>query len=133
MVFYPEDHRLGKAEEVIILPILNEYFGRKISAYEEQTSKHDFYCDEYNYEVKSRWNTLKKYPTTMITLNKIAGDKKIILLFNFTDCLAYIEYSAEQFAKYEVKMFSRARIKSDEKEHIYIPIEDLTIIQTKIK
>jgi len=64
----------------------------------------------------------------MITENKICGDKKIILLFNFTDALYYIEYNEEQFSHYERKQFSRAGYKWDEKTHLFIPINDLKFI-----
>lgn len=131
MVHYPQSYNFGKLEEQIVLPMLREHFGRDIRPYTERYSKHDFYDDEYNYEVKSRTNTLAKYPTTMITGDKVAGDKKLIFLFNFVDCLAYIEYNPETFAKYQQQMFSRARISTDEKPHIYIPIEDLVVIKRK--
>jgi hypothetical protein len=63
----------------------------------------------------------------MITRNKTTKptSKQIVLLFNFTDGLYYIEYNQEQFSKYETKMFSRAKQEWDEKEHVYIPIADL--------
>ena len=115
MVHYPTSYKFGKAEENIVLPILSEHFGRAIRPYEERYSKHDFYCEEYNYEVKSRTNTLNKYPTTMITADKVTGDKKLIFIFNFVDCLAYIEYNEETFKRYETQMFSRAKIATDEK------------------
>jgi hypothetical protein len=107
---------------------LKTFFKRDIKRSENEKAKHDYYDDEYNYEVKSRTNTYSKYPTTMITENKICGSKKLILLFNFTDGLYYIEHNEEQFAKYERKMFSRAGYKWDEKIHVYIPIKDLTFI-----
>lgn len=131
MVHYPNSYKFGKAEEEIVLPILRTHFGRDIQPYEQRYAKHDFFDDEYNYEVKSRTNTIGKYPTTMITGDKIAGNKKLIFLFNFVDCLAYIEYNAETFAKYEQQMFSRAKMRMDEKPHIYIPIEDLVVITRK--
>ena len=37
----------------------------------------------------------------------------------------------ETFKKYPKKKFSRAQIKADEKEHIFIPIQDLKIISLK--
>jgi hypothetical protein len=131
MVHYPSSYKFGKNEETLILPILSEHFGRNILPYEERYAKHDFFCEEYNYEVKSRTNTLAKYPTTMITADKVAGDKKLMFIFNFVDCLAVIEYNEERFAKYERQMFSRAQIATDEKIHLFIPIGDLEIIKTK--
>jgi hypothetical protein len=131
MVHFHNSYIFGKREEVLILPIISEHFGREIKPYEERYAKHDFYCTEYNYEVKSRTNTFAKYPTTMITSNKVTGDKKLIFVFNFVDCLAVIEYNEERFAKYERQMFSRAQIETDEKVHLFIPIGDLEIIKRK--
>lgn len=131
MVHYPNSYKFGKKEEALILPILSEHFGRNITAYEERYAKHDFFDEEYNYEVKSRTNTFAKYPTTMITADKVAGDKKLMFVFNFVDCLAVIEYDETRFAKYERQMFSRAQIATDEKVHLFIPIGDLEIIRTK--
>ena len=130
MVHWKDSYKFGKAEERKILPDVSKYFGRDIKEYEEQYSKHDFYCDEYNYEVKSRTNTYAKYPTTMITMDKlIDGEKKLILIFNFTDGIYWIEYNKEQFSNYFHQPFSRAGYKWDEKEHIYIPIKDLTKLE----
>jgi hypothetical protein len=131
MVHYPNSYKFGKIEEALILPIISKHFGREIKAFEERYAKHDFYCEKYNYEVKSRTNTLGKYSTTMITEDKVAGDKKLMFIFNFVDCLAVIEYDEERFAKYERQMFSRAQIETDEKVHIFIPIKDLEIIKRK--
>lgn len=125
MVFYPKDFEFGDKEEERIHPSLIAYFKREIRR-KGGKNKHDYECDEYNYEVKSRKNNYSKYPTTMITADKICGEKKLILLFNFLDGLYYIEYDKEKFDKYEIQNFSRARIKTDEKPHIYIPINDLT-------
>lgn len=131
MVHYPNSYKFGKNEESLILPLLSAHFGRTITPYEERYAKHDFFDEEYNYELKSRTNTFAKYPTTMITADKVAGDKKLIFVFNFVDCLAVIEYDESRFAKYKRQMFSRAQIATDEKEHLYIPIGDLEIIKTK--
>lgn len=125
MVFYPEDYKFGDKEEERIHPSLIAYFKREIRR-KGGRNKFDYEDEEYNYEVKSRKNAYSKYPTTMITADKICGDKKLILLFNFTDGLYYIQYDEEKFKNYEVQNFSRARVKWDEKPHLYIPIQDLT-------
>jgi hypothetical protein len=139
MVHWVESYKMGKAEEVNILPILREYFGRNIKQHPERYSKYDYYDDKYQYEVKTRTNALKAFDTTMITENKVrdginsVNKSHIILLFNFSDCIASIEFNEEKFKSYERRPFSRAKLKEDEKEHIYIPITDLNIIFTKEK
>lgn len=124
-VFYPADYKFGTDQEDIVLPKLKEFFGREIKKSEDKFAKSDYYDDEYYYEMKSRTNAYSKYPTTMITEDKIREDKKLILLFNFTDGIYYIEYDKEKFDNYERKMFSRAGYKWNEKSHLYIDIKDL--------
>jgi len=132
MVHFENSFQYGIQEEKEVLPIIKEFFKRDIKQSTDKWSKYDFFDDETIYELKSRTNALNKYPDTMITANKIVNDdKKQILLFNFTDCLAYIEYDSELFSTYLKKKFSRAQIKADEKEHIFIPIQDLKIISLK--
>jgi len=129
MVHYQNSYRFGKEQENMVLPIINEYFNRDIKPYKEQYSKYDFYDDEYEYELKSRTCYLNSYPDTMITANKMNSSKPLILLFNYRNCLAYIQYDKERFSSYRQTMFSRAGLAYDEKSHIYIPIEDLEIIK----
>jgi hypothetical protein len=129
MVHFEKSYQFGKRKEKQVLPLVQDYFKREIQIYPEKFSKFDFFDNKYQYELKSRTNTLAKYPTTMITYNKCIDDVKLILLFNFLDCLAFIEYEKDKFDKFSKQMFSRAQIVSDEKEHIFIPIEDLTIIK----
>jgi len=131
MVHWTLSYKFGKAQEVRILPVLKEYFKTEIQATKNQYDKYDFTDPKTNYEVKSRTNKYNRYPTTMITADKVAGDKKLIFIFNFVDCLAVIEYDEERFAKYERQMFSRAQIATDEKIHLFIPIGDLEIIKRK--
>jgi hypothetical protein len=132
MVHWAESYKMGKKEEEVILPILKEYFKRDIQQHPERYSKYDYYDDKYQYEVKTRTNALKAYDTTMITEDKVRDCKcPVMLLFNFTDCIASIEFNEEKFKPYERRPFSRAKMKEDEKEHIYIPITDLNIIHKK--
>jgi len=113
-----------------VLPVIRSYFSQDIQASVSDTAKYDFFDEEQFYELKSRTNTLKHYPTTMITQNKTTNnDKPLTLLFNFTDCLAYINYDEEKFKQYEIQSFSRARLEWDEKPHLYIPVEHLSVIK----
>jgi len=129
MVHWITSYQYGVKQQQIILPIIKEYFNRNIIEHTEQYSKYDFSDDKYNYELKSRTNDLNKYNTTMITLNKLDKSKPLILLFKFTDKLTYIEYDETLFNTFEIKQFSRAQEKWDMKNHIYIPIEHLKIIE----
>ena len=131
MVNWENSYRYGKAKEVKLLPLLREHFGREVQATEGRYAKYDYYDENYNYEVKSRTNKMRAYPTTMITKNKTEGsDKPVILIFNYKDCLTYIEYDEEKFKDYDCEQFSRAGQSWDEQPHLYIPIDHLSVIES---
>ncbi|QIG59348.1 hypothetical protein [Dishui Lake virophage 2] len=129
MPHYADSYRFGKAEEKKVLPIVSDYFKREIKAYPNQYDHHDLYDDEYDYEVKSRTNKKNAFPDTMITMDKMMNlTKPLILLFNYTDRLSFIKYDAVKFATYRKMMFARSKKDCDLKEHLFIPIGDLTDI-----
>jgi hypothetical protein len=129
MGFYPEDNRRGLIEQKNLLPKLKEYFKKDIVEIDDKLSPFDYECSKYYYELKTRTNTLNKYPTTMIGRNKIGGSKKTKLIFKFTDCLTYIKYNKELFDTFEIKKFDRNSKEPNKKDYIYIPIEHLIIIE----
>ena len=134
MVHWADSYTFGKQEEKKILPFLKDYFKRELIQTPSRFDKYDFIDDVYNYECKSRTNKRATYPTTMITFNKLPSDadiKPLILIFNYTDCICFIEYKREQFETYETNMFSRLGLEFDEKLTAYVPIADLTEIIKK--
>jgi hypothetical protein len=133
MVHIQYDYIFGLEQQKLIIPILNQAFKSELQEYKEQFSKHDYYDNKRNYELKSRKNKMNDYPTTLLTANKIVieDEKKLYFIFNFTDKIAVIKYKKNKFDKYQKKMFSRINDKADEKEYYYIPIEDLIIIYEK--
>jgi len=122
---YKQRYAIGKQSETQILPIIKEYFKREIKQTEDKYNEFDFKDETYSYELKTRTNKMNQYPTTMTTLNKCKPNS--ILLFKYTDCLAYIEYDEERFKQYEVAKYTRYEDRQ-KRDHIYIPIKDLTII-----
>jgi hypothetical protein len=132
MVNYEQDYRWGEEQEKKVYPIIKDTFegidnlikGNRFSTY-------DYWTEDTDFELKSRKNKYKAYPTTMITRNKITDTTKeqLILLFNFTDGLYFIQYDEELFSKFTVTNFSRADRQDDEKAHVYIPIEHLELIK----
>jgi hypothetical protein len=133
MVHYHDDYLWGKEQENYTYPILKEYFKTDLKQYTSQYDDFDFYDEESEYEQKSRRNNYNDYAETMITLNKTqkATEKNIKLVFNFADGIYWILYDEELFKNFNRKLFSRADIKNDEKDHIYIPINLLTLIKKK--
>ena len=135
MVNYENDYIWGEAQQRRIFPVLEKKW--KGLRQQPRYSKYDAICNEINMEIKSRKNLRKNsYSTTLLTMNKISDTSKAnIFIFNFVFDMVrdrseiyYIEYDEEKFSKYERKMFSRANIKSDEKEYIYIPVDDLIFL-----
>ena len=118
---YEEGYIFGKNKEEDVFKIIKEYFNNNIKQYLNRYDKFDFYDDKTNYELKSRTFESTKYKSTMIHISKLISKKNIILLFNFTDVLTCIQYNKEQFKDYKI---------DDRYNNIYIPIKDLTIIQT---
>ncbi len=125
---YKNSYEFGKKNELIVLEILKDYWNdRNIIHSTDRWSKYDYSDEQYKYELKTRTNNYSRYPTTMITSNKLQPNT--ILLFSYTDGLYYIEYNEDKFKTYETKSFSRAGIEWDEKLHVYIPIQDLIEIK----
>lgn len=133
---YLMDVQYGLTKEEEILIIIKEYFNddniyKSVNKYD----KYDFINKDKNiiYELKSRRNSYNKYPTTLISLDKIDKDYENIFIFNFTDGVYYIKYNEEQFNKYDIKLFKRIDRKQycndKEKLYIYIPITDLIKIK----
>jgi len=124
MTFKNSWYKYGKQKESQILPILNEFFGSEIKAYDERYTNHDFYDNNYEYELKSRTVKKTQFKDTLIAVNKICGDKPIRLIFNYTDCLCYILYDKERFDTYR-----KDYVRGEDKLHFMIPIEDLETIK----
>jgi hypothetical protein len=129
MVNYENDYIYGEKQEQKVFKIIEDSFELD-SPLQKGTrySKYDYYNNEINFELKSRKNQYNTYPTTMITMNKTSTDKELILVFNFTDGVYCIQYDSGIFSEFEVKPFSRAGIKTDEKPHYFIPVNKLEIL-----
>jgi hypothetical protein len=132
---YKKSYNFGKKQEAIVLPIIREFFADEtIRPNEERYAKYDFTSNCLNFELKSRTISANKYPTTMITKDKLSvssEDKGLILLFSYTDGLYFVEYDFDIFASFESKPFQRNPESGEwkEKEHIYIPIDYLKLIK----
>ena len=128
---FKKSYQFGKKQELIVLPIIREYFGdNTIKPTEDKFCRYDYTSEDVNYELKSRTTPYSKYSTTMITQDKLSNsDKPIILLFSFTDGLYMIEHNMALFESFETKPFQRAGGEWKEKIHIYIPIEELKLIK----
>jgi hypothetical protein len=131
---FKEDLKNGEEKENQIFGIIKDYFkDDKLEQKKGKYDKYDFKGDNF-YELKNRTNKFNQYPTTLIALDKIIADN-LILLFNFTDGLYFIKYDKKLFDTFEIKKFQRGYrpdIKDVKKDYLYIPIENLTKIQSSI-
>jgi hypothetical protein len=121
----------GKIQEKKVYPIIEEYFdGENIIHSANQYDKYDFVGNTKVFELKSRRNRHNSYLTTMITCNKLKKlDKELILLFNFTDGLYFIKYDDNLFKTFFSQPFKRDEVNAYPLDHVYIPIEHLTLIK----
>lgn len=134
MKSFIKDYEFGKKCESEILNILNRNFPEEnIRHLTSRYSVWDFQGKNYVYELKSRNCKYNDFKTTLLPKNKLCRSD-IILLFNFTDGLYYIDYynNKDLFNEFEVKPFKRTdRIDRKERviDYIYIPIEHLKKIE----
>ena len=131
MPIYEASYNLGLAEEERVLPVLCDYFQRDIQKIPGRFAQHDFECADYVYELKSRSNRLECFADTDISTDKFEGlAKPLVLVFSFTDCLCYIEYSEKEFETYKKSLFGRLdRSSSEAKIHVHVPVGELVKIR----
>ena len=127
MPLYNSSYQIGLQHENKVLPIIQEHFSKDIKAIEGRFAQHDFECEKYTYELKSRTNNKDKFEDTVIGLDKFRNlTKPLIVLFSFSDCLCYIEYDEAKFANYKKTVFGRIdRSYEEAKAHVHIPVVDL--------
>ena len=84
-----KDIEFGKAKEKELLPRLRERFDMTLEVDTFEYAGLDYLGKAWCGELKSRRNSLKAYPTTMIGANKLEEAKKALLptffAFSFTD------------------------------------------------
>jgi len=131
---FKEDYQFGKSKEEEILPLLSSFFKDDIQIVKNKYSKFDYVGGSYIYEVKSRTNKLLDFPDTLMPVSKVLPKetKKQIFIFNFTDKLAYIEYSEDEFKDIKKAPFKRGFRKDfldKVQEYLFIPVSRLKIIK----
>jgi hypothetical protein len=130
------DLRFGVSAEEQVINRLNVAFKDDIvgtkELYQDPQKRWDAesMIDKTKYEIKTRRNTLNKYPTTIIPVHKTEVGGRIVFVFNFTDKLSYIVYDAQRFSEYEIKDIRAVRKGGHYTllPHYCIPVGDLTIL-----
>jgi len=122
---FKTDLEFGLMRENDVLEKIKIFFNDEtIRKTTDKYCKFDFVSATCKYELKSRKNTYRAYPTTIIHCHKII-DGKQIFLFNFTDGLYYIEYDKKTFDKFNIFEMTdyRAGRYGQTANHYSIPIE----------
>lgn len=132
---FEQDYKLGKEQEDVILPKVNDFFEDEVKQTTNIYSKYDYEGKDAIYEIKSRFNSYSKYPTTLIALDKVLNTKmKQIFIFNFTDDIYYIEYDKKLFQRFPLKPFKRnQRQDFNDIEKLYYHIDISYLKKLKIE
>lgn len=126
---FKTSYAYGKKQEAQILPKLRRFFkDETIIPSENVYCKYDFYSktSQRKIEQKSRTNSYKAFPTTLIPAAKLGDD--ITLVFRFTDGDYYIDYDKDLFSTFETKLFvcnKRTDYNDKPNHYVYIPIQFL--------
>ena len=124
-------HEFGIEQEQLIKPLLEKFFDRKLFQFFDRYSTFDLHDSKGRLliEVKSVLHTKRKYPNTMIGMNKIKASQPLIkrginifLIFNFADKICYYHLNKKGINLSWIKKFK-------EKDYLYIPIEYLDDIE----
>jgi hypothetical protein len=121
------DLEYGLIRENNVLEKIKKYFNDEtIKKTTDRFCKYDFESPTCKYELKSRKNTMRAYPTTIIPTHKVV-DGNLIFVFNFTDGLYYIQYDKETFDRFNTFEMTdcRAGRYGQTALHFSIPIEFL--------
>lgn len=119
------------ANEAIFNRVFGDTFVNTKIKYNDPYCPYDYEGETTNtrIELKSRRNTYRAYPTTIVPVSKVLSTHKgrHIFTFLFTDGLYYVDYDSDKFSKYEIKMITTQRkgIVDKPKPHFCIPIVDL--------
>lgn len=137
---YRRDYAFGIAAEQQLQPELEEFFKVDLKKSVGKYNLFDFIGKDIYIELKSRKNTKKQYPTTIIGMNKIKKANKlikegnrVIFIFNFTDSLDFWEYKDDE----DIKDFDTRNITRNDRpghkgsEYLEIPITELLNMSEK--
>jgi hypothetical protein len=124
-------YEFGIEQEEKLKPLLESFFDRKLYLYYDRFSIFDMHDANKHLiiEIKSLLHTKRKYPNTMIGMNKIKTSLSMVkrginvfLIFNFSDKVCYYHLNNAGIKMSWVKDFKG-------KSYLYIPIDYLNDIE----
>ena len=126
------DYQFGELGESQVIPYLEKYYNEPIMRHSRYT-KTDCSSDTKHFEIKTRTNTLKAFKSTLMPCHKLINTKKTqMFIFNFSDCIAVIEYEKELFKNWIANFNRNTKIEIGRPSELYfhIPVNKLTVIHT---
>jgi len=129
-MIYKRDLDFGFKMENDLFDTIKNKYGENICK-TEPNCRVDYCDDNTLIELKSRRNTYRKYPTTMVSKGKIdymlKSGKKCFCLFNFTDGLYEVEINKKVIEQFILdKGGRRDRGRKEINDYYFIPIELLS-------
>lgn len=128
-----EDIKFGILNEIKSEKYIKEYFKQESLTKLSNYHQFDFEGNDAFFEIKSRRNLSKKYPTTMIGYNKIelamkTNDKDVYFIFEFIDGSYYYKFNKDD--EHIIKKGGRSdRGRFEYKLYCYISVEKLIKIE----
>jgi hypothetical protein len=127
------DNKFGELNEMKSEKYIQEYYKQTTLTKLSKYHQFDYEGNDSYFEIKSRRNLYKKYPTTMIGYNKLelamkTNDKNVYFIFEFIDGSYYYKFNRDD--EHIIKKGGRSdRGRFEYKLYCYIPIEKLIKIE----
>lgn len=132
---FRKDRTFGATNEQKVLDYINKNTIDKFIKTKDRYCYYDFENTNYICELKSRRNSYRAYPTTMVSQSKIdkseTNNKKLLFLFLFTDGLYSYKYKSDDDLKLGLGG-RNDRINKEINKYCFIPIKLLSLITTDI-
>jgi hypothetical protein len=128
-----EDIKFGDLNELKSEQYIKEYFKQESLIKLSKFHQFDYEGNDAFFEIKSRRNLSKKYPTTMIGYNKIelamkTNDKDVYFIFEFIDGSYYYKFNKDD--EHIIKKGGRSdRGRFEYKLYCYINVDKLIKIE----
>lgn len=124
-----QEVEFGTQKEILLKPLLETFWGKELTATKHYDT-YDFIGKDITIELKSRRTEYSRYPTTIVSKNKIdkiSQGEKVVFVFNFTDGIYYWEYTENDYDTIMIKRKDRPKTKP--RPHLAIPIKDLVKLE----
>jgi len=133
------DKMFGLQSETEMIPFLNKYFNDTLIKTADTYDSKDFVgLSGIKYELKTRRISSRSFNTTILPCSKVRDwrdtRQTVYVIFKYTDGCYFIKYGKnmkiwDTFVR--AMVYCNARWGDPEREHVFIPIQDLTKMELK--